>query len=74
MLGALTTFFYFGGLYMLFTVVKRVTPSDIQSANYNLITSQLWLVIAVLLFRAAYRIQQKINQQKRQALENAFAD
>jgi hypothetical protein len=72
-LGALTSLFYFGGMYLLFTEVKREIP-DIESFNYIVITNQLWLVIAVLLFRAAYRIQKKINQQKRQTLENAFAD
>ncbi|MCS3800856.1 hypothetical protein [Niastella sp. OAS944] len=73
-LGALAMFFYIGGIYMIFTVVKRVTPSDIQNANNNLITQQLWLVIALLFFRAAYRMQKKIDRQKKQALENAFDD
>ena len=73
-LGVLAIFFYIGGTYMIFTVVKRVTPAEIQSANFQLITGHTWLIIGVLFFRGAYRIQKKINQQKRQALENAFAD
>jgi hypothetical protein len=72
-LGALITFFYFGGMYLLFTEMKRVIP-DIQAFNYVAISNQIWLLIAVLLFRAAYRTQKKINLQKRQSLENAFTD
>ena len=73
-LGVLAIFFYIGGTYMIITVFKRLNPADNQSANFQLITGHIWLIIGVLFFRGAYRIQKKINQQKRQALENAFAD
>ena len=73
-LGALATFFYFGGLYVIFTIFKKINPEDYKSANFQLVTGHIWLIIGLLFFRGAYRIQQKIKQQKRQALENAFAD
>jgi len=60
-------------MYLLFTEMKIAIP-DIQAFNYMAISNQIWLLIAVLLFRAAYRVQKKITLQRRQSLENAFTD
>jgi uncharacterized membrane-anchored protein len=62
-LGILFIFNSIMGAYLLIT-------TDISW----LMTCLLMLIIGLLFIIGAYRVQKKINLQKRQALENAFKD
>ena len=73
-LGIFFIFSSIGGTYILTTNANIHSSTDTSSLISWLMTELLMLIIGLLFLIGVYRVQKKINLQKRQVLENAFKD